>query len=1119
MPMFARRKFDETRLRAALADLVTVVAALHAAGKLHRDLKPQNVLVTHDGVVKVLDFGLVAELGPKSSDDTVEHAGTPAYVAPEQVKGDTPTPAADWYSVGAMLYEALTGAVPFAGKTGPALLVEKLIRDPPAPSTIAVNVPKDLEELALALLRRNAADRPSESEIIASTSLTSSPRSSRSSSTGAPRSPSTSSPATSASAPSLAERVQFVGRAAELTQLELALRDRERSAVVVLVEGESGIGKTALVRRFLDDVVGERRAVALQGRCFEREAVPFKALDGVVDALSRHLHRIGDVDTARALPGDREVTLLGRMFPVLRRVPTIAKSEVAIPDDVSGHELRSRAFGALREVLARLADRQPLVVFIDDFQWADSDSLALLEAIVRPPDAPKILVVATTRGRTVALPGDVRTIALTGLSASESLALVSTSATPDDADRQAIVAEASGHPLFLQELAQHPLRASEAPKLDAVLGARIESLPPDARRLLDVLALAGAPLSLSVAAEAAELSPSSCARIASSLRAQRLARTSTSLESLESYHDRIRAAVVARIDDSRRRDTHQTLAAALENAGAGHDDPQALVGHLEAAGQPSRAAEYARVAAERAQAVLAFDRAVDLFEKSTKLFEAAGDARNDVVIRLGDALRRAGRLRDAAAQYVRAAAALGPRDVDAAFDLRRRATACVLSAGDIDQGNALLRQLTAHVGMDFPRDTKLELVRAVVDLARVRVFPPAPHIVRPSEVATAVKNRALLAQTIGTGFFLMRPAYGNFAWRALIRVIDEPCDEFVLAIERVFRTSMKAALGASRTDLDNDLRALSDYIAKIEDAEQRQWVSDRCALSLLLASRYADSVAWLDRAQSSAAKAQQWSHENFDAHIWRLVCLDRLGRFRELREEVPRLTVEAERRGNHLAQLFFSSGYASGGWLAADAPERAKSALDAAVAHFDLHNVPYLQIYELQTLVRTAAYEGRASSTWTELDRRYEALVEDPALRLSRGAAANFEHMRACLAAAALGESVDDRARRSAFLARLRSSAKALAKLKLPLGDAHASVALAALAAQTGDRDGARTQLTRASALFSSLEMTAYAAAAQRALGVVANDAALVDQGSAALIATGVVDATKMARILVPGIA
>ena len=144
--------------------------------------------------------------------------------------------------------------------------------------------------------------------------------------------------------------------------------------------------------------------------------------------------------------------------------------------------------------------------------------------------------------------------------------------------------------------------------------------------------------------------------------------------------------------------------------------------------------------------------------------------------------------------------------------------------------------------------------------------------------------------------------------------------------------------------------------------------------------------------------------------------------------------------------------------------------------------------------------------------------MRDPALRLSRGAAANFHHLRACLAAAALGEDTTDRGRRATWLAKLRASANALAKLKLPLGDAHAAIAFAALSAQTNDRDGARAHLSRARALFVTLEMNGYAAAAQRALGLVTKDAALVDQGTGALVATGVVDAAKMARILVPGV-
>ena len=140
-------RFDEPRLRAAFAQLATGLAALHARGLVHRDVKPSNVLVAEDGRVVVLDFGVVAEVSTHEEGGGI--VGTAAYMAPEQAAGGPVGAASDWYAFGAVLHQALTGMLPFSGRR-----TSENDRELPPPRRWSAAVPEDLDALVRSLLRQ-----------------------------------------------------------------------------------------------------------------------------------------------------------------------------------------------------------------------------------------------------------------------------------------------------------------------------------------------------------------------------------------------------------------------------------------------------------------------------------------------------------------------------------------------------------------------------------------------------------------------------------------------------------------------------------------------------------------------------------------------------------------------------------------------------------------------------------------------------------------------------------------------------------------------------------------------------------------------------------------------------
>jgi eukaryotic-like serine/threonine-protein kinase len=146
----------------ALEPVLSALAAAHQAGLVHRDVKPENVLIGHDGVVKVADFGLVRAVASVSTTSDSTILGTVAYLSPEQVATGAADSRSDVYAAGIMLYEMLTGVTPYVGETAISVAYRHVNEDVPAPSTVVPGIPVEVDQLVLRATRRDPLSRPAD---------------------------------------------------------------------------------------------------------------------------------------------------------------------------------------------------------------------------------------------------------------------------------------------------------------------------------------------------------------------------------------------------------------------------------------------------------------------------------------------------------------------------------------------------------------------------------------------------------------------------------------------------------------------------------------------------------------------------------------------------------------------------------------------------------------------------------------------------------------------------------------------------------------------------------------------------------------------------------------------
>ncbi len=510
------------------ADVSRALEHAHSRGIVHRDLKPANVWIDDDGRARLGDFGLATtEARSRVSGGTL--VGTVAYLPPEQALGDPSSPQSDLYSLGALLYEMLTGQPPFPGDDAVSIISQHLHADPVPPSRHNPEVPEALDRAVMTLLAKRPEDRPAnaaEARERMLAALEEQPEDAEEERKANPLE-------------GLAGGV-FVGREQELERLREAVDAAlaGRGSLQLLV-GEPGIGKTRAAEE-LATYARVSGARVYWGRCREDEGAP--SYWPWVQAIRAYARDADPVALAWQLgAGAAEVAQL---------IPEVGeKLDIEPATGTDTEEARFRLFDSVTSMLLAVARDRPIVLVLDDLHWADEPSLLLLRFAARELASSGLLILGTYRdvelgrhhplarvlGEISGIEGSAR-IPLKGLSvgAVERYIEMTAGAPAPTGLAEAVQEQTDGNPFFVGEIVR--LLASEG-KLTAggslaelqipqgvreVVGRRLDRLSERTNDALRVAAVIGRDFDEEVVQRVSKLSPQELMTAAGEAIAERL---------------------------------------------------------------------------------------------------------------------------------------------------------------------------------------------------------------------------------------------------------------------------------------------------------------------------------------------------------------------------------------------------------------------------------------------------------------------------------------------------------------------------------------------------------------------------------------------------------------------
>ncbi len=618
----------------------------HSKGIIHRDIKPGNVMLSADGTVKINDFGLAMAVDVSRLTQAGMMVGTVSYMPPEQAMGGNITARADLYSLGAMLYEMVTGRPPFIGDDSVAIIGQHINTQPISPTWHRADLPPAFESLIMMLLEKDPDKRPASASSVLQT-LESIEKGDIKESVVKQQAPSEN---------PLYRRV-FVGREAELKQLQAAFDGAmSGQGALMMVLGEPGIGKTALVCEQLATWVTLRGGRTLIGHCYEEgslslpylafvEAIRSYILDRETDDLRKELGS-GATDVARIVSEIRE------------------KLDVKPRVGENPEEDRYRLMQAVTSFLTHAAAVKPMLVVLEDLHDADKGTLEMLTYISRNLAGARLLIVGTYRDVEVdrthplsAALAELRRVStfgrviLRGLNADEVKRMLD-SITRENVPwglAEAVHRQTEGNPLFVQEvvryLTEENLLARSGDKITTasatslemnipeglrdVIGKRLTNLSEECNRVLSVAAVIGREFRLDVLEKVAGITEEEVYKALEEAKGAAIVEEHSAVGAAITYrfaHAFFRQTLYEEIIAPRRIRLHQQVAQTLETVYANRLAEHAveLAEHFSYSpdlADLGKAVEYGEMAAQRAMDVYDYGEAVRLLERALKVQE------------------------------------------------------------------------------------------------------------------------------------------------------------------------------------------------------------------------------------------------------------------------------------------------------------------------------------------------------------------------------------------------------------------------------------------------------------------------------------------------------------------